>query len=211
MTSTWSHYNTIEIRHEHTKTGEGEEVEQKQEAKKGPRRCGKWQLNCMWFGGSSTPWEAIRSPQQVEAGRWCWWLAGPHCSCGSSRRMCWRCSGSAASWGCCSTGTLSKQKEGVGERRVNKRICRSIFCHNNKKNGAGQSWASIYILVFACWAADVNGITGTNYYVGYSSPKWPLQCGQHWIITITRILTVWLNGSRAGFVDLAEAEPMIRK
>lgn len=66
------------------------------------------QATVYWW--NSSPWEAIRSPQLVEAGswHWCWWLESPHCSCGSSRKTCWRCLGSSASLSCCLTGTLAK-------------------------------------------------------------------------------------------------------
>lgn len=124
---------------------------------------------------NSTPLAVIHSPQQVEEVSWCWcWqLAVPHCNCGSSRRMCWRCSGSSASLSCCLTGTLSKQKVGVGESEGwTSRYVKlwSVITMHRLRLG------NIYIWLFACWAVEANEITGNKQlFVGCTSKL--LLCG----------------------------------
>ena len=75
----------------------------------------------------ASPWEDCHSPLAAGAEKvsCCWQVASPrgsHCSCGSSRRRGWKCSGSGASLDCCWTGRLEeimkerkkKKKQGLG-------------------------------------------------------------------------------------------------
>lgn len=68
----------------------------------------------------ASPWEDCHSPLAAGAEKvsCCWRVVSPrgsHCSCGSSRRRGWKCSGSGASLGCCWTGRLEEKttKNGV--------------------------------------------------------------------------------------------------
>lgn len=210
MTSTWSHYNTKHA-HTHIHTHKKNRVRGR---KVNRNKTLKWVDNDQENNQKSRAaahlgrWSVLlnrwRQGAGVSVGGWRFHIvvaeAAEECAEDAPAPLLLE----AAVWlGCCQ----NKRKE-VGECRVNKWICKSVFWH---KNGTGWGAGAIYIWVFACRSVDACGITGYKLlYFVYSSVA-----TAGWA-TVNHnnggnLDTVWLNGITCWFCWPGQAEPQMRK